>query len=381
MRALNMGAFERQKTSNQGETVISVGQPLAALHRRRLLLASVGAALPMAARGQERWPSRPITIVEGYPPGGVTDLVSRTVAERMARELGQPVVVENRPGAATSVAAGSIVRARPDGYTLFMGTTTLAINYTLQPTLPPRDPSRELDPIGMVFRTSFILHVHPSVPANTVPELIAYAKANPATLLFGSPGVGSVSHLCLELFRTHAGIVVEHVPYRGGAPAAQDLAAGRIHAVFQGVQEALAFVRSGRTRGIGVSLRTRNSDFPELAPVADAVPEFGEVTFWRGLFAPAGTPQPVLARAEEALRASTEDTDLRARKGPRWRSILRRPMRRSRFAKRREPQFSARSTSSTPRRQPRSVSKCWPRAGGSCWSAAWAASFVFRSPG
>lgn len=292
---------------------MSVRQMAAALHRRSVVLAGLGAALPLAARGQERWPSRPVTIVEGYPPGGVTDLVSRTVAERMARELGQPVVVENRPGAATSVAAGYVVRARPDGYTLFMGTTTLAINHTLQPTLPPRDPLRELDPIGMVFRTSFILHVHPSVPANTVPELIAYAKANPGKLIFGSPGVGSVSHLCLELFRTHAGIVVEHAPYRGGAPAAQDLAAGRIHAVFQGVQEALAFVRSGRTRGIGVSLRTRNPDFPELAPVSEAVPEFGEVTFWQGLFAPAGTAPPVIARAEGALRAATDDAGLRAR--------------------------------------------------------------------
>lgn len=292
---------------------MSVGRPPAVFRRRSILLASLGAALPTAALGQERWPSRPVTIVEGYPPGGVTDLVSRTLAERMARELGQPVVVENRPGAATSVAAGYVVRARPDGYTLFMGTTTLAINHTLQPTLPPRDPLRELDPIGMVFRTSFILHVHPSVPASTVPELIAYAKANPGKLIFGSPGVGSVSHLCLELLRSHAGIVVEHVPYRGGAPAAQDLAAGRIHAVFQGVQEALAFIRSERTRGIGVSLRTRNPDFPDLAPVADVVPEFGEVTFWQGLFAPAGAPQPVLARAGEALRAATEDRGLRTR--------------------------------------------------------------------
>jgi len=285
----------------------------AAPGRRTVLFATFGAALPFAVRAQERWPARAVTIVEGYPPGGVTDLVSRTVAERMARELGQPVVVENRPGAATSVAAGYVVRARPDGYTLFMGTTTLAINHTLQPALPPRDPSRELDPIGMVFRTSFILHVHPSVPATTVPELIAHAKANPGTVIFGSPGVGSVSHLCLELFRAHTGISIEHVPYRGGALAAQDLAAGRIHAVFQGVQEALAFIRSGRTRGIGVSLRTRNPDFPDLAPVAEAVPGFGEVTFWQGLFAPAGTPQPVLARAEDALRAATDDAGLRAR--------------------------------------------------------------------
>lgn len=287
--------------------------PLATLNRRALLTASAGLVLPAIVQAQGFWPARAVTIVEGYPPGGVTDVTSRAVAERMARELGQAVVVDNRPGAATSVAAASVVRARNDGYTLLMGTTTLAINPTLQPALPPRDPARELDPVGLVFRTSFILHLHPTVPARTVPELIAHAKANPGRVIFGSPGVGSVSHLCLELFRTTAGIEVEHVPYRGGAPAALDLAAGRVHAIFQGVQEALPFLRAGQTRGIGVSLRTRSADFPDLAPVADTLPAFGEVTFWQGLFAPSGTPQAVLDRAGAALRAATEDPALRAR--------------------------------------------------------------------
>jgi tripartite-type tricarboxylate transporter receptor subunit TctC len=286
---------------------------MAILRRRALLAASGSVVLPAGVRAQGAWPARAVTIVEGYPPGGVTDVTSRVVADRMARVLGQPVVVENRPGAATSVAAASVVRARADGYTLLMGTTTLAINQTLQPNLPPRDPARDLDPIGLVFRTSFILHVHPSVPARTVPELVAYAKANPGKVIFGSPGVGSVSHLCLELFRATAGIEVDHVPYRGGAPAALDLAAGRVHAIFQGVQEALPFLHGGQTRGIGVSLRTRNPDFPDLAPVADTLPTFGEVTFWQGLFAPTGTPQSVLDHAGAALRAATEDAALRAR--------------------------------------------------------------------
>ncbi len=284
------------------------------IQRRALLAAPMGLALvPAGARAQGAWPARAVTIVEGYPPGGVTDITSRAVSERMARDLGQAVVVDNRPGAATSVAAASVTRARNDGYTLLMGTTTLAINQTLQPNLPPKEPGRELDPIGMVFRTSFVLHVHPSIPARTVPELIAHAKANPGKVIFGSPGVGSVSHLCLELFRATARIDIEHVPYRGGAPAALDLAAGRVHAIFQGVQEALPFLRANQTRGIGVSTRSRNPDFPDLAPVADTVPEFGEVVFWQGLFAPAGTPQPILDRVGAALRAATEDAALRAR--------------------------------------------------------------------
>jgi tripartite-type tricarboxylate transporter receptor subunit TctC len=287
---------------------------VAVFRRRALLAAPLSVAFrPAGTWAQGAWPTRAVTIVEGYPPGGVTDLTSRAVAERMAREFGQVFVVDNRPGAATSVAAASVVRARNDGYTLLMGTTTLAINHTLQPNLPPREPARELDPVGMVFRTSFILHVHPSVPARTVPELVAHAKANPGKVIFGSPGVGSVSHLCLELFRATAGIDVEHVPYRGGAPAALDLAAGRVHAIFQGVQEALPFLRAGQTRGIGVSLSTRNPDFPDLAPVADTLPAFGEVTFWQGLFAPARTPEAVLNGLGAALRAATEDQVLRAR--------------------------------------------------------------------
>ena len=141
---------------------------------RRLLLGSALALPALSARAQQpAWPERPVTIVEGYPPGGVTDLASRAVAEPMSRQLGQPVVVENRPGAATSVAATYGARARPDGYTLVMGTTTLAINQTLQPNLTPKDPGKELDPVGMVFRTPFILHVNPALPVRNAAELIA----------------------------------------------------------------------------------------------------------------------------------------------------------------------------------------------------------------
>jgi tripartite-type tricarboxylate transporter receptor subunit TctC len=285
--------------------------------RRTLLSASLAApalipAAISAARAQERWPSRAVTMLEGFPPGGVTDLASRTIAERMGRELGQTVLVENRPGAATSVALTALSRARPDGYTLGAGTTTLAINQTLQPTLTPRDPANELAPIGMVFRTPFILHLHPSVPARNVAELIALAKARPGQLSFGSPGTGSVSHLCLELFRAQAGIDILHVPYRGGIPALLDLRQNRVQAVFQGVQEALPAIREGATRAIAVSLTTPIPQMPELPPIANTLPGF-EVVFWQGLFAPAGTPAPIIARAGAALAAATGDADLRTR--------------------------------------------------------------------
>jgi tripartite-type tricarboxylate transporter receptor subunit TctC len=289
---------------------------------RRTTLAA-GAAAGLAASpfgrlagaqtgGAEGFPSRPVSVLSGYAPGGVTDLTSRAVAERMARELGQPVVVENRVGAATAVANTAAAQARPDGHTLLMGTSTLAINPALQPTLTPREPMRELTPVGMVFRSAFVLHVHPSVPARNAAEFIAFAKANPGQVNFGSSGTGAVNHLCQALFARQAGIEVVHVPFRGGAPALLELRQGRIQAMFQAVQEALPVLREGATRGLAISSAERSPLLPELPPVADTLPGFDAV-FWQGLFAPAGTPEPIVARLGAALRAATEDAALRAR--------------------------------------------------------------------
>jgi tripartite-type tricarboxylate transporter receptor subunit TctC len=295
--------------------------PQAPLFRRRgILAAGAGLLLPFAldcpavqAQGAAaNWPTRPITIIEGYPPGGVTDLASRIVAEHMARTLGVSVIVENRPGAATSLATTAGARAKPDGYTLVMGTTTLAINQTLQPNLTPKDPARELTPIGMVIRTPFILHVHTSVPVKTTQELIDYAKANPGKVLFASPGTGAVSHLCLELFRSRTGINVVHIPYKGGSQASLDLRQGTVHAMFQAPQEAATTLRGGATRGLSVTVPDRIPGYPELPSISETLPGF-EVTFWQGLFAPAGTPAPIIARIAAALRAATDDPALRAR--------------------------------------------------------------------
>lgn len=281
--------------------------------RRSLLLAGLAAGiLPRAAKAQGDWPTRPVTMVTGYAPGGVTDLATRAIAERMQREIGQPIVVDPKPGGATSVSATQVAQSRPDGYTLLMGTTSLAINPALQPALTPRDPRRELAPVGMAYRTPFVLHLHPEVPAHNTAELIAYAKANPGRLNFGSSGTGAVNHLCLEMFRREAGIDVVHIPYRGGAPALIDLRAGRIQGMFAAVLEALPAVREGATRAIAISSKERLSLLPDLPPVAEALPGFDGV-FWQGLFAPVGTPQPVIDRLGAALRITTEDAALRAR--------------------------------------------------------------------
>lgn len=281
------------------------------LHRRALLAAPL-LLPPLTRAAAEAFPERAISVVSGYAPGGVTDITSRAVAERMGQELGVPMVVENRAGAATAVANTAVAQARPDGYTLLMGTSTLAINPDLQPSLTPKEPMRELAPIGMVFRTAFVLHVHPSVPAKSAAELIAWCKSNPGKLNFGSSGTGAVNHLALALFAQRAGIEVTHIPYKGGAPALLDLRAGRIGAMFQAVLEALPSLREGSTRGLAISSAKRSALLPELPPVAEAVPGF-DVVFWQGLFAPAGTPEPVLARLGRALTAATEDAALRAR--------------------------------------------------------------------
>jgi tripartite-type tricarboxylate transporter receptor subunit TctC len=282
--------------------------------RRRAAFGASLLLLPGAlhAQAQEPFPGRAITVMLGYPPGGVTDITTRAVAERLARELGVPVVVENRAGAATAVANTAAAQARPDGYTLLMGTSTLAINPGLQPNLTPKEPMRELAPIGTVFRTAFVLHVHPSLPVRSTAELIAWAKANPGKLNFGSSGTGAVNHLAQALFARRAGIEVTHVPYRGGAPALLDLRAGRIQAMFQAVLEALPALGEGATRGLAISSAERLPLLPDLPPVAEALPGF-DVVFWQGLFAPAGTPAPVLARLEAALTAVTRDAELRAR--------------------------------------------------------------------
>jgi tripartite-type tricarboxylate transporter receptor subunit TctC len=238
--------------------------------------------------------------------------MTRLIAQRMSRELGQPIVVENRTGGATAVASTAVVQARPDGYTTLMGASSLAINPTLQPNLTPREPMRELVPIGMGYRSAFVLHVHPDIPARSTAEFIAHAKANPGRINFGSSGTGAVNHLCLELFRSRAGIDVAHIPYRGGAPALVDLRAGRIGAMFQAALEAIPTIREGATRALAVSSAARLPLLPEVPPVAETLPGFDAV-FWQGLFAPVGTPEPILARLGAALRATTEDPEVRAR--------------------------------------------------------------------
>lgn len=281
--------------------------------RRRLLLAGLAAGiLPHAARAQGEWPTRPITMVTGYAPGGVTDLATRAIAERMQREIGQSIVVDPKPGGATSVSATQVAQSRPDGYTLLMGTTSLAINPALQPALTPRDPRRELAPVGMAYRTPFVLHLHPEVPARSTAELIAYAKANPGRLNFGSSGTGAVNHLCLEMFRREAGIDVVHIPYRGGAPAMQALLSGEVGAYFGNPSDIIPHLGGDRVRVLGIAGPDRLPSLPGVPTIAEqGYPGFRAET-WNGIAAPANTPQPVIRRMAEALGQACGDAHFRA---------------------------------------------------------------------
>jgi tripartite-type tricarboxylate transporter receptor subunit TctC len=284
---------------------------------RRILLASAPAlAAPALVAGtasaQGSYPTRPITLVNPYPPGGATEVGARLLAQKMEEALGQSVVVDARAGAGTAIGNAHVAQQRPDGYTLLMGTTSLAVLPALQPTSVPRDPRAAFTPIGPATISPFVLHVHPGFPARTVQEVIDYAKANPGRVSWGSSGIGAINHMTLELFRAQTGIDVVHVPYRGGAPALVDLAAGRIQCMFAAAQEATSSISAGRSRGVAVTSTARVAVLPDLPTVADTVPGFNSV-FWQGVFAPTGIPQDIAAKLERAVRAAAENSEVKER--------------------------------------------------------------------
>lgn len=275
---------------------------------------AVFATLPLIAlpaRAQDAFPSRPITIVNAYAAGGQTDIATRLTADRLTAAIGQRVVVENRVGGATSIASTAVMQARPDGYTLLAGTSSLAINPTLQPRLTPRDPQAELAPVGMVYRGAFVFHIYPGHPARTLSEFIAYAKAHPGELNYGGV-VGTVVHLAMEMLCQRAGIQMTAVPNRGGVEGLLDLQAGRIHCNFQSPVEAMPSLQEGRTRALAISSRQRLANLPDVPTVAETLPGF-EAVLWMALFAPAGTPEPVVNRVAAALNTVTGDRDYQAR--------------------------------------------------------------------
>jgi len=257
------------------------------------LLATV-AAVPFAAA--QAYPAKPIRLVVPFPPGGPLDVIARTIGQKATEDWGQPVIVDNRPGAGGDIGADIVAKSAPDGYTIVMGAlSTHAVNVTLYGNLP-YDPIKDFAPIGLVAITPNVLVLNPNVPATSVQELIRYAKANPGKLSFGSGSNGSAGHLAGELFKVDAGVDMVHVPYKGGAPAMQDLLAGQIQLMFDNLANSMPQVKAGKLKALAVTTAKRSSLVPDLPTLTEAgVPNF-DIYTWFGLLAPAGTPKDIIAK-------------------------------------------------------------------------------------
>ncbi|GEP61020.1 Bug family tripartite tricarboxylate transporter substrate binding protein [Reyranella soli] len=272
------------------------------MKRTTFVAAALAAALlPMAALAQTDWPSKPMTYIVPYPPGGLNDAVGRVYAEKLSAELGKSVIVDNKAGAATTVASNFVAKAAPDGYTLYGGGTSLIINPTLTGNVQ-YDPHKSFDLVSLMSFTPFILHVHADFPAKDMAELIAVVKANPGKFNIASSGVGATNHLAAELFKAQTGLQLVHVPYKGGAQAGQDLAAGQAQMMFSASLEAKPLLTAGKTRAIAISSLKRSPAFPDIPTVAESanLPEF-EAVFWQGMVVPAGTPKPIIDKLQKAV--------------------------------------------------------------------------------
>jgi tripartite-type tricarboxylate transporter receptor subunit TctC len=270
------------------------------------------ALLPVVARAQTAWPAKPIKILVGFAAGGSTDVTARIIGQALSERLGQPVVIENRAGAGGNIAADAAAKADPDGYTLLMATsTTFATNPNLYKTLP-FDVQKDFEPITLTAFIPNLLVVNSTVPANNVPEFIAYLKANPAKLNFGSAGNGSSQHLAGELFNSLGDVRMVHVAYRGGAPAVNDLLGGQVQVVFAPLVEVLQHVRADKLRALGITTVKRSALLPDVPPIAETLRGY-EVTLWNGLLAPAKTPPDIVEKIYLATRDALRSDALKAK--------------------------------------------------------------------
>lgn len=267
----------------------------------------------MAAPALAAYPERPVRLITPFPPGGATDLLARTVGERLSQRLGQAVVIENRPGAGGNIGAEIASRAAPDGYTLLMAPTSIyAVSATLYPQLN-YDVTKDFTPVSLVANAPHVLLVHPSLPVETVPELIAYAKARPGELNFASQGSGTVSHLEAEMLKSMAGIDLLHIPYRGSAPAVVDLLAGRVQVMFDSIASSNPHVRAGRLRPLAVASPARSPLLPDVPTVRESGIEGYSAHSWLGILVPAGTPRAIVQRLHRDLVAVVNEPATRAR--------------------------------------------------------------------
>ena len=284
------------------------------LPRRKFLHLAAGAvALPVVARvaRAQAYPIRPVRLIVCFAAGGPSDITARLIGQWLSERLGQSFIIENRPGAGGNIATEMVVRARPDGYTLLEATSTNAWNVALYRNLS-FDFIRDLAPVAGVCRYAGVMVVNPSIPAETVPEFIVYAKANPGKINMGSGGAGTPSHLYGELFKKMTGLELVHVPYRGGGPAVIDLLSGQVQVFFGTVSVSIDHIRSGKLRALGVTTSTRMDVLPDVPPMSDFVPGY-EANGWEGIVAPKDLPPEIIDTLNKEINAALVDANFKSR--------------------------------------------------------------------
>jgi tripartite-type tricarboxylate transporter receptor subunit TctC len=284
------------------------------LPRRNFLHLAAGAAAlaaPSRIARAQNYPSRPVRLIVGAPPAGGFDIVARLMGQWLSERLGQSFVIENRPGAGSNIATEAVVRALPDGYTLLLVTAANAINASLYEKLS-FNLSRDIVPVASLIRAPSVLEVNPSVPARTVPEFIAYAKANPGKLTMASSGIGAPSHVFGELFKFMTGVNLVHVPYRGVAPALTDLLGGQVEVMVTSMPSVIEYIMAGRLRALAVTTATRWQGLPDIPTVGEFLPGY-EGGIWYGLGAPKATPAEIVNKLNKEVNAALDDPKMKAR--------------------------------------------------------------------
>jgi tripartite-type tricarboxylate transporter receptor subunit TctC len=283
-------------------------------HRRRFLhLAAGAAALPVVSRiaFAQTYPSRPVRIIVGFPPGGGSDILARLIGQWLSERLGQPFIIDNRPGAGSNIATEAVVRAPADGYTLLLVGAFNAVNATLYDKLNFNF-IRDIAPVAGIMRTSNVVVVHPSLPAKTIPEFIAHAKTNPGRISMASPGIGTVAHMSGELFKMMTGVNMVHVPYRGDAPAVTDLISGQVQVMFSNTVSSIEHIRAGRLRALAVTTATRSDALPDVPTVGEFVQGY-EASAWWGFGAPKNAPKEIIDKLNQEINAGLAHPKIKTR--------------------------------------------------------------------
>jgi tripartite-type tricarboxylate transporter receptor subunit TctC len=287
--------------------VSSAGQAMKLRRRQFLHLAAGAVALPAVSRiaRAQTYPAKPVRIIVGFAAGGSYDIIARLMGQRLSERLAQQFIMENRTGANGNIATEAVVRAAPDGYTLLLAGDTNAVNATVYEKLNFNFLS-DIAPVAAIARVPNVMAVHPSLPAKTVPEFVAYARANPGKINMGSGGIGSPGHMSGELFKMMTGINLVHVPYRGGAPAVTDLLAGQVQVMFGTLPQSLEYVRTGKVRGLAVTTAARSPALPDLPPISDSVPGY-DTSGWTGIGVPRNTPAQIINRLNTEINVVLAD--------------------------------------------------------------------------